>query len=276
MAFVVIGNRRQQRENLELAAARERAESSERFKQQFLANMSHEIRTPMNAVTGMIRLLLEKTPDPKQVKYLEAMQRSADSLLHIINDILDLSKIEAGKVSLEQIGFPLKLLMQQVEDTLRYPAGERQLELVVETDPNLPELVLGDPGRLLQILLNLGSNAIKFTPSGKITIFAQAQEEKMVRFSVTDTGIGIPKDKLDTIFDSFQQANISDTREYGGTGLGLTISKQLTELMGGQLQVESEIAQGTTFILPSSCHQAKDRMLPRLMHLLHRSPFHPD
>lgn len=223
-----------------------RAEQSEQFKQQFLANMSHEIRTPMNAVMGMTNLLIEKNPRQDQKMYLDSIHKSSEVLLHIINDILDLSKIEAGKMELESIDFSIRELVEQVKLTLNHKAEEKGLHLFTDIDPTIPEVVIGDPTRLNQILVNLTGNAIKFTEKGSISIKLVQTHDK-IRFEVTDTGIGIPPEKIASVFESFSQANASDTRKYGGTGLGLSISKQLVEKMGGQIGIESEVGAGTMF-----------------------------
>ena len=211
---------------------RVKAEQSEKFKQQFLANMSHEIRTPMNAVMGMTNLLIDKHPAPEQMQYLDGIKKSSDNLLHIINDILDLSKIEAGKMDLELVDFSLPDLTKLMKNMLQFRADEKQLELYTTIGDNVPQVVIGDPSRLLQVLINLAGNAIKFTEYGSVAIELSTVAEGIL-FSVTDTGIGIPKDKIQTVFENFSQANTSDTRLHGGTGLGLSISKQLVELMGG-------------------------------------------
>ncbi|WP_317899385.1 tetratricopeptide repeat protein [Aurantibacillus circumpalustris] len=232
--------------NRELQIAKERAEKSERLEQQFLANMSHEIRTPMNAVMGMTNLVLDSPLNPKQKFYLDIIKKSADNLLYIINDILDLSKIEAGKLDVEKIDFSIETVSKQVMQTLQHKAEEKGLELVLNLDSALPAVVLGDPVRLNQILMNLAGNAIKFTEKGSVAIEVKKNASE-IKFSIIDTGIGIPKDKLQTVFESFSQANSSDTRKYGGTGLGLTISRQLVELMGGKINIESKEGSGTTF-----------------------------
>ena len=232
-------------------AQKNRAERSEQFKQQFLANMSHEIRTPMNAVSGITDLLLQKSPRPDQLAYLQAISKSSDILLHVINDILDLSKIEAGKLELEKIEFSLPDTLKQVTDTLSYKAEEKGLQLIAHIDDNVPDVLIGDPYRLNQVLINLGGNAIKFTEKGGVQIdvkqVGDENGELALHFSVTDTGIGIPQDRLQKLFESFAQVNSSDTRKFGGTGLGLSISKQLVELQGGNISVESKEGSGTTF-----------------------------
>jgi len=257
--FVFKNFNNQRKSNLRLQAAqkeileqKERAEQSERFKQQFLANMSHEIRTPMNAVMGMTNLLIDKNPRADQQHYLEGIRKSSDILLHIINDILDLSKIESGKMELEKIDFSLRQTVDQVIETLRYKADEKGLHVLSDIDSSIPDVLIGDPVRLNQIILNLAGNAIKFTEKGSVQIkvaLASGNPSTVmnIMFSVIDTGIGIPKDKLETVFESFKQANSSDSRKYGGTGLGLSISRQLVELHGGEIKIESEEGAGTTF-----------------------------
>lgn len=230
----------------ELSEAKLRAEQSEAFKQQFLANMSHEIRTPMNAVMGMTDLVLNTALEPKQRDYLTKVKKSSDNLLHIINDVLDLSKIEAGKMELEEIDFSISDIVEQVKNTLQHKAEEKGLELITKVDSSLSDVVIGDPVRLNQVLINLAGNAIKFTEKGSVAIDLKKEGDR-IRFSIIDTGIGIPKDKIKTVFENFGQANTSDTRKYGGTGLGLSISQQLVNLMGGSIDIESEVGKGTTF-----------------------------
>jgi len=231
---------------------RERAEASEKFKQMFLANMSHEIRTPMNAVSGMTEILLEKSPRADQVNYLTAISKSSDVLLHIINDILDLSKIEAGKMDLEKIEFSLSDTLQQVKDTLSHRADEKGLHLALDIDDKVTDVVIGDPFRLNQVLINIGGNAIKFTERGSVEFrVRELPHDKdghaCVHFSIIDTGIGIPEDKIKNLFGDFAQVNSSDTRKYGGTGLGLSISKQLVEMHGGTISIDSVLGNGSTF-----------------------------
>jgi signal transduction histidine kinase/CheY-like chemotaxis protein len=229
-----------------------RAEQSEKFKEQFLANMSHEIRTPMNAVMGMANLLIDNNPRNDQYQYLDGIKKSSDILLHIINDILDLSKIEAGKIELERIDFSLNEVVTQVAQILQHKAEEKGLRLCTRIDRKIPDVLTGDPVRLNQILMNLTGNAIKFTEKGSVQIVVKftnniSPSSFTLHFSVIDTGIGIPEEKLQHIFESFSQANASDTRRFGGTGLGLTISKQLVALMGGEIHVVSKPGSGTTF-----------------------------
>jgi signal transduction histidine kinase/DNA-binding NarL/FixJ family response regulator/HPt (histidine-containing phosphotransfer) domain-containing protein len=243
--------RKLQRVNKELAAAKERAEASELLEHQFLANMSHEIRTPMNAVTGMTSLLLETELTTKQRDYLEAIQSSADNLLVVINDILDLSKLQAGKMEFEKIPFRLRDETSHVLDIMRFKAEAKNITLSEEIAESAPHVVIGDPARLSQVLMNLMSNAIKFTDRGSVTIVVSAatagERSMMVRISVRDTGIGIPQEKLKTIFESFSQADAETSRKYGGTGLGLTISRTLVELQGGHIDVMSTPGKGSEF-----------------------------
>ncbi|OSZ81806.1 hypothetical protein CAP35_00625 [Chitinophagaceae bacterium IBVUCB1] len=247
----------QTRQQVELAQKeKEVAERTAQLKQQFMANMSHEIRTPMNAIVGMTSLLQSKNPLPEQVKYLKAIQQSADNLLVIINDILDLSKIEAGKIVIEQTDFSLREVIHSVRDMLMLKAEEKKLNFKVSVEEGIPARVTGDPTRINQILINLAGNALKFTENGfvaiNVTIQKKQDKKYWLKFDVADTGIGISPDYVGKIFESFTQAGTDVARKFGGTGLGLTISKQLTELMGGEISVTSELGKGTTFtvVLP--------------------------
>jgi len=230
---------------------REEAESSSRAKSEFLASMSHEIRTPMNGVISMTNLLLDSGLTPKQKHYAHIIRSSGESLLSIINDILDFSKIEANKLDLEILDFHLTKTMNDTIELMAANADEKGLDLALWIDENIPQFLRGDPGRLRQVILNLLSNAIKFTAEGKVEVHVILEEEiddwLRLRFKITDTGIGISKDKQKNVFSPFTQADSSVTRKYGGTGLGLTISKQLAELMGGAIGVESEEWKGSTF-----------------------------
>lgn len=242
----------QTRQQIELAQKeKEVAEKTAQLKQQFMANMSHEIRTPMNAIVGMTRLLLEKEPKQEQLRYLNAIQQSADNLLVIINDILDLSKIEAGKIEIEQTDFSLREVIQSVADMLMLKSEEKKISFKTFVDPAIPNRLIGDPTRIHQILLNLAGNAVKFTDKGFVEVKTVMERSEgmshLIRLDIIDTGIGIAQDYVDKIFESFTQAGSDVTRKFGGTGLGLTISKQLATLMNGDITVKSELGKGTTF-----------------------------
>ncbi len=240
----------QKRLEASLREAKGLAEVSTRAKQDFLARMSHEIRTPMNAILGMSQLLAKTALDGPQASYLHAITASAENLLVIINDILDMSKIEAGRLMVEKIGFCTGQLYTQLEKTLQYKAQEKGLAFVTRIDPAVPAVLLGDPYRITQILLNLAGNAVKFTEQGTVTVSCGLVErlagEVLVEFTVHDTGIGIDAGYLARVFDDFSQEDASVTRKFGGTGLGLGISQKLVELLGGDLRIESTKNQGTT------------------------------
>ncbi len=235
---------------------KKRAEESEKVKEKFLAKMSHEIRSPMNAIVGMTNILKKNRRYPSQERYLDAISQSSDSLLVILNDILDLSKIEDGSIQIEHLPFkPINELMK-LREILKYKAEEKGVDLRCELDEKIPEVLIGDPVRLNQILINLTGNAIKFTKKGNVFVSIRLKKQQdniaHLEIKVEDTGIGISPDRLEQIFESFTQAESTTTRQYGGTGLGLTISKELIEIQNGHIAVESEVGRGSvfTFVIP--------------------------
>jgi signal transduction histidine kinase/CheY-like chemotaxis protein len=232
--------------------AKEKAEESTKLKEAFLANMSHEIRTPMNAIIGFSDILSKGKLEEKEKEYIRIIKSAGENLLTIINDILDISKIEAGMMTFEEHTFSVKDIFKSLNVMLMGKAKEKGLELLFICDEDVPDSLLGDPTRLTQIIINLAGNSIKFTQKGEIIVRAKVlkkeNEDTLLEFSVKDTGIGIPADKIQHIFERFRQAESHTTRKYGGTGLGLSIAKQLVELQGGKLSVTSEFKAGSMFV----------------------------
>jgi PAS domain S-box-containing protein len=271
--LVNVKKRRETEEGLRLS--REQAEAANKAKSEFLSNMSHEIRTPMNAVIGMTGLLLDMELSPDQRQYAEIVRSSGEALLSLLNDILDFSKMEAGKLDLELLDFDLFTLLDEFSEAIAITAGMKGLELISEVDSNVPQWVHGDPGRIRQILTNLVGNAIKFTDAGEVLIRialepkpeaeAEAESAVTLRFSVRDTGIGIPADKIGLLFNKFMQVDATTTRQYGGTGLGLSISKQLAEMMGGEIGVESEPGKGSEFWFTARFNRPGDKAETKLL-----------
>ena len=235
--------------------AKEKAEEMARLKSSFLANMSHEIRTPMNGVIGMTEILKQTKLTEDQKEYVSIIESSAGSLLNVINDILDFSKIESNKIEIESISFHIRKVIEDVGDTLLLLVNKKRINLLIYIDPEIPDVVIGDPVRLRQVILNLANNAVKFTSEGEVVISAELvkQEETddkkkaTILFKVKDTGIGISEEAKEKLFEAFAQADATISRKYGGTGLGLTISLRLVELMGGDMKLESEVGKGSEF-----------------------------
>jgi len=259
---------REKHQEVALQAAKDEAVAASKAKSEFLANMSHEIRTPMNGILGMAELLANTEVTNRQRDFINVISNSASSLMTIINDILDFSKIEAGALKLDPMPFDLKAAVSDVVSLLSKSAQEKGIELIIDYPPNLPSRFIGDSGRVRQILTNLVGNAIKFTKEGHVAIFVKIESAQnnhaCVTLDITDTGIGIPSDKLEHIFDKFTQADGSTTRVYGGTGLGLSITKRISEMMGGQIRLKSELGKGSTFTSEIQLILDEQNALPKL------------
>ncbi|MFY8034303.1 MAG: ATP-binding protein, partial [Flexibacteraceae bacterium] len=231
----------------ELKESKQIAEESAKAKEHFMATMSHEIRTPMNAIIGMQRLLAKTVLDTRQRRYIDAIGISASNLLTLLNDVLDFTKIQAGKVELSINPFQIRETIRNIRNMLEFKADEKGIRFDAELDPSLPEYVLGDNNRIYQVLINLAGNAIKFTEKGSVTLTVKSVGNNTIRFRVKDTGLGMDQATLNKVFEAFTQANSSISSRFGGTGLGLSISKELVEIMGGSISVESELGVGSVF-----------------------------
>ncbi len=237
--------------NSELQIAKDKAEKASKARAEFLSTVSHELRTPLNAINGITHLLLEENPKKSQMHYLESLKFSGNYLLTFINEILEINRIESSNVQAEAINFNLKLLLENIQNSLREMAQKNNNKYVIEIDEQIPDTLIGDPTKLSQIFINLINNALKFTKNGEVKVVAKLvskdEETATIDFRIVDTGIGIPEDKQETIFDSFSQGSIEINRKYGGTGLGLNIVKKLTEILGGDIKLQSKVGKGSTF-----------------------------
>lgn len=237
--------------NKELILAKNKAEKASKARSEFLSTVSHELRTPLNAINGITHLLLEDNPKKTQLKYLESLKFSGNYLTTFINEILEINKIDSTKVEIENISFNLKELLFNIQSSLKELATANKNYFNLEIDESIPDNLIGDPTKISQIILNLINNALKFTQNGNVNVIAKLytkeEDSATVYFEIVDTGIGIPEDKLQTVFESFSQGSIEVNRKYGGTGLGLTIVKKLIELLGGEIKLKSEVGKGSTF-----------------------------
>lgn len=237
--------------NNELLLAKEKAEKASKARSEFLSTVSHELRTPLNAINGITHLLLEENPKESQMNYLTSLKFSGNYLLTFINEILEINRIESSAIEVETISFNLKLLIGNIQNSLKELAAINNNAFTIEIDPTIPDYLLGDPTKLSQIFLNLINNALKFTKNGEVKVILQCNERNeeftSIHFKVLDTGIGIPEEKIETIFDSFSQGSIEINRKYGGTGLGLTIVKKLIDILGGKIELESKVGKGSSF-----------------------------
>ena len=237
--------------NAELLEAKEKAETASTARAEFLSTVSHELRTPLNAITGITHLLIEENPNPSQIAYLNSLKFSGNYLLNYINEILEINRIESKNIEVEKIDFDLKKLLVDIQFSLQGQAVANQNHLILDIDSDVPENLIGDPTKLSQIFMNLINNALKFTQKGKVRVTAKVatinSEKVTVCFDVSDTGIGIPEDKLESVFDSFSQGSVEINRKYGGTGLGLTIVKRLIIILGGDVHLSSKVGKGTVF-----------------------------
>ena len=237
--------------NRELILSKEKVEKASNARTEFLSTVSHELRTPLNAINGIAHLLLEEKPKKSQMNYLESLQFSGNYLTNFINDILEINKIDSSKAQVENISFNLKLLLENIQNSLKELASENNNYFSLEIDSDIPDYLIGDPTKLSQILMNLINNALKFTQDGKVTVktklIALEDKKASIYFEVKDSGIGIPEDKLETVFDSFSQGSVGINRKYGGTGLGLTIVKKLVTILGGEIKLDSKVKKGSSF-----------------------------
>ena len=244
-------NKLLEEKNRELIIAKEKVEKASNARSEFLSTVSHELRTPLNAINGITHLLLEENPKKSQMHYLESLQFSGNYLTKFINEILEINKIDSNKIQIDNINFNLKQLLANIQSSLKELASENQNSFNFHIDSDIPNYIIGDPTKLSQILLNLINNALKFTHSGEVVVTAKLnsliEKKAQIYFEIKDTGIGIPEDKIESVFDSFSQGSIDINRKYGGTGLGLTIVKKLVTLLGGEIKLKSKVKEGSSF-----------------------------